>query len=372
MRARAQLQECTFDRSRPLSLAVLIFAVSNYISFLRSNTPNYNRKHPNIVRIRGTVDKPGHDGFMIIMDCLNMTLREKMDDEWNIIMNASTKRGGRRSRRKNSSSTSAAVAATLHHSHVTFPEPPSRQKGPKGWFQTVVNVFVPPNYENDPFLKEIFVEKLMAIYDLGRALRFLKSKNILFRDLKPENVGFDVRSRVKLFDFGLTKELKHRDLVEPPDSYDLTGMTGSRRYMSPECALCKNYGFSSDVYGYSIIFWEVFSGKVAYEKMNYNEHFQQVVLDGKRPNTKIPGMPKTLIKLMDEMWSPYPSKRPDFNRICEVLRAESRQLSHEHDENGHHHHLSERTKYLMNQSARSQTDSGGGSGPQAEPSSKNR
>jgi serine/threonine protein kinase len=45
--------------------------------------------------------------------------------------------------------------------------------------------------------------------------------------LKPTNIGFDVRGHVKLFDLGLAKELKDRDVVDG-DKYDLTPMTGTR------------------------------------------------------------------------------------------------------------------------------------------------
>ena len=58
----------------------------------------------------------------------------------------------------------------------------------------------------------------------------LHHNRILFRDLKPENVGVDVRGDMRLFDFGLAKELKVRDLVKAPDEYTATGLTGSRVY----------------------------------------------------------------------------------------------------------------------------------------------
>jgi serine/threonine protein kinase len=48
--------------------------------------------------------------------------------------------------------------------------------------------------------------------------------------LKPENIAFDVRGDMRLFDFGLAKELKAKDLVDPPDGFAATGLTGSRRY----------------------------------------------------------------------------------------------------------------------------------------------
>jgi serine/threonine protein kinase len=37
-----------------------------------------------------------------------------------------------------------------------------------------------------------------------------------------------------MFDFGLAKELKAKDLVGSSDLYNATGLTGSRRYMAPE------------------------------------------------------------------------------------------------------------------------------------------
>jgi serine/threonine protein kinase len=47
------------------------------------------------------------------------------------------------------------------------------------------------------------------------------------RDLKPSNIGFTYSGEVKLFDFGLAREVR-----DP--SRRLTGYTGSARYMSPE------------------------------------------------------------------------------------------------------------------------------------------
>ena len=49
--------------------------------------------------------------------------------------------------------------------------------------------------------------------------------SVIYRDLKPENVGFDVRGDVKIFDFGLAREL---DLNEKLDdgTFNLTGETG--------------------------------------------------------------------------------------------------------------------------------------------------
>lgn len=209
---------------------------------------------------------------------------------------------------------------------------------------------------------------------------------ILYRDCKPDNIGFDVRNRIKIFDFGLAKELKTKDLVNEPNGYQITGLTGSRRYMSPENCLCKPYGLPSDVYSYSIVLWEVLSDAIAYKTMDYNQHFRDVVMNDVRPaitNEKLNRYPLSLMDLTESMWDHQPNKRPTFKYICQIIKHELHLLGHdrtsqllqsssrrrrrrrrrvhteqleEQEQEGkidYEHHLSNRTNYLLGESARS-------------------
>lgn len=57
----------------------------------------------------------------------------------------------------------------------------------------------------------------------------------MHRDLKPDNIGFSSGGAAKLMDFGLAKII-HRKLRCGSVKYNMTGETGSPRYMSPEVA----------------------------------------------------------------------------------------------------------------------------------------
>lgn len=314
--ARYAVKRVRQDLQNPQTLLEAVVDLAVEAKFLASI------RHPNIVHMRGTVGTPGTVDFMIIMDRLKMTLRQKMR-EWNDEAKA---KGG-------------MLAKLLRKS-------------------------------NQVLQQDQYADKVLAVYDMARAMRYLHNHMIIYRDLKPENIAFDVRGDMRLFDFGLAKELKARDLVDPPEGFAATGLTGSRRYMAPEVCSCKNYGLKADVYSFAIVFWEVFSGQEAYPRMSFNQHFDHVVIKAKRPNPKTAAsatrnLSKSLLHLMSEMWNPNPKDRPTFRNICDRLAGEcilssnqrSRTLDGESIKDGsnrsHQSQITDRTRYLMNRSVRS-------------------
>lgn len=76
-------------------------------------------------------------------------------------------------------------------------------------------------------------ERLAIALEIVEVMKYLHERNIVFRDLKPENLGFDSKGKLKLFDFGLSKEIKECDAISN-GTYKMTGETGSPRYMAPE------------------------------------------------------------------------------------------------------------------------------------------
>lgn len=79
------------------------------------------------------------------------------------------------------------------------------------------------------FLKQ----RLEVALDIASVMAYLQSLNIAYRDLKPDNIGFDRDGTLKLFDLGLCKEEKPT-IASKEGRYCMTGHTGSRRYMAVE------------------------------------------------------------------------------------------------------------------------------------------
>jgi predicted Ser/Thr protein kinase len=82
-------------------------------------------------------------------------------------------------------------------------------------------------------------------------------KGVLHRDLKPANVMIDGRGRVRVTDFGLA--------VAAGEEIPENDVSGTPPYMAPEQFAGKGASVRSDIYALGLIFYEVFTGRRAFE-----------------------------------------------------------------------------------------------------------
>lgn len=149
------------------------------------------------------------------------------------------------------------------------------------------------------------------VIPLVRAMVYLHiTKKIVFRDLKPDNIGFTADGTLKLFDFGLARTLKSKHVA---------GIAGSYRYMSPEVMMGENNAFPSDVYSFGVLMWEICTLQRPFDTVMRNKKQQdsfqnKVARDGYRPGIKSVAC-KRARGIIQDCWDANPDARPCFTRV---------------------------------------------------------
>ena len=101
-------------------------------------------------------------------------------------------------------------------------------------------------------------EALAYAIEIARGLTVAHARNMVHRDIKPQNVLIDAEGRAKLTDFGISRQLEQ-------DGMTATGrVLGTTDYVAPEQAMGHPVDPRSDIYSLGVVLFEMLVGQVPF------------------------------------------------------------------------------------------------------------
>jgi serine/threonine protein kinase len=150
-------------------------------------------------------------------------------------------------------------------------------------------------------------QKSIAL-DIAHGLHYLHDQGVIHRYLKSTNILLNAQGQAKLTDFGLAK-IQTGSI----QTAVVAKQSQAIQWLAPECLRGEVPTFSSDIYSYGIILWEIATNQRCDTKSD-----PDFVLSGKREDIP-PTVPDMLANLIRRCWHQDPSKRPSITEVVQIL-----------------------------------------------------
>jgi beta-lactam-binding protein with PASTA domain/predicted Ser/Thr protein kinase len=197
----------------------------------------------------------------------------------------------------------ASAAASLNHPNIA-------QVYDKG--QAEGTYYIAMEFLEGRSLKDVIVKYAPLAPDLivsvarqiVEALRYVHRRDIIHRDIKPQNIIIDNEGRVKVTDFGIARARGVTSLTEVGTSI------GTAHYLSPEQAQGLAVEAASDLYSTGVVMYEMATGRLPFDaETSVGIAMQHVHDDPPPPRGVVPSIPENLETVILRAMSKQPTDR---------------------------------------------------------------
>ena len=158
-------------------------------------------------------------------------------------------------------------------------------------------------------LPPVEIKRILA--EVGRALAYAHKKEIVHRDIKPDNIMFDEHGHAVVTDFGIAKAASGGKLTG-------TGMSiGTPHYMSPEQAKAQPLDGRSDIYSLGVVGYQCLTGGVPFDgEDSFSIGYKHIMEEIPTPPLETPEK-RQLFEIIRKMMAKTPAQR--FQNADELI-----------------------------------------------------
>ncbi|XP_077999768.1 RAC-gamma serine/threonine-protein kinase-like [Glandiceps talaboti] len=138
--------------------------------------------------------------------------------------------------------------------------------------------------------EKVFSEDRTRFYgaEIVLGLAYLHSRNVVYRDLKLENLLLDKDGHIKITDFGLCKqEISFTDTTET--------FCGTPEYIAPEVLEDNDYGRAVDWWGTGIVMYEMMCGRLPFYNRDHEVLFELILTEEVRFPSRLSDIAKSFL-----------------------------------------------------------------------------
>lgn len=148
------------------------------------------------------------------------------------------------------------------------------------------------------------------VRQIAQGLHYMHAKNIIHRDIKPQNILLDQEENIKIADFGLARTMGETRIAKT--------QCGTPMYMSPEVWRGTAYGIKNDMWGLGCILHELATLEPPFHEKNTWELIERIMKS--QPVVHIPSYYLVEVPVMANMlMQKDPARRPSTHRVLDCF-----------------------------------------------------
>ncbi len=164
-----------------------------------------------------------------------------------------------------------------------------------------------------------YKEAVSIAIQVGRGMEAAHAKNIIHRDIKPQNILISTEGKAKVTDFGIARAVSNNTIS--------ADVMGSVHYASPEQARNGFVNDKSDIYSLGIVMYEMVTGRVPFDgDTTVSIAIQHLQEEMKAPGIFAPDLPVSLEKIILKCTQKSPDRR--YANTSELLADLKQALVH--------------------------------------------